>query len=224
MTDRENEKELVLGNSQLISLFFVVVALCGVFFALGYMIGRNSGHPVVANLDGSAATATTPAPATTEPSRETPPSDVPSAASSSAPSSALSSTQPAPAPDAAQAIQTQPARSLPAPVPGSSKEPAAAERTQTKPAPAAAAAATATSEIQPTEPGATYLQVAALRHDDAAKLVRTLREQDLPAHLAESPKPEIFRVLVGPYHQTAQVADAKARLKTLGFANAFVQK
>jgi hypothetical protein len=30
--------------------------------------------------------------------------------------------------------------------------------------------------------------------------------------------------LVGPYHQTADVADAKARLKSLGFANAFVQK
>jgi len=29
---------------------------------------------------------------------------------------------------------------------------------------------------------------------------------------------------VGPYHQTAQVAEAKAKLKTLGFANAFVQK
>src|SRR5579862_906811 len=42
MTQTGNEKELVLGNKQLISLFFVVVALCGVFFAMGYMIGRNS--------------------------------------------------------------------------------------------------------------------------------------------------------------------------------------
>jgi cell division septation protein DedD len=69
-----------------------------------------------------------------------------------------------------------------------------------------------------------WLQVAALRHDDAAKLVRTLKEQDFPARLADSPKPDIFRVLVGPYRQTAQVADAKAKLKSLGFANAFVQK
>ena len=37
-----DEKELVLGNKQLLSLFFVVVALCGVFFAVGYRIGQNS--------------------------------------------------------------------------------------------------------------------------------------------------------------------------------------
>jgi cell division septation protein DedD len=72
--------------------------------------------------------------------------------------------------------------------------------------------------------GATYLQVTALRRDDADKLVKTLREQNFPALLAESSKPDLFRVMVGPYHQTADVADAKARLKSLGFANAFVQK
>jgi cell division septation protein DedD len=54
--------------------------------------------------------------------------------------------------------------------------------------------------------------------------VKTLREQKLPALLADSSKPDLFRVLVGPYRQTADVADAKARLKALGFANAFVQK
>ena len=43
MAQMEGEKELVLGNKQLISLFFVVVALCGVFFAMGYMMGRPSG-------------------------------------------------------------------------------------------------------------------------------------------------------------------------------------
>lgn len=64
----------------------------------------------------------------------------------------------------------------------------------------------------------------ALRRDDADKLVKTLREQNFPALLAESSKPDLFRVMVGPYHQTADVAEAKARLKSLGFANAFVQK
>src|SRR5579884_400416 len=48
MTETQGEKELILGNKQLISLFFVVVALCGVCFAMGYMIGRNSSKPAVA--------------------------------------------------------------------------------------------------------------------------------------------------------------------------------
>ena len=74
------------------------------------------------------------------------------------------------------------------------------------------------------ETGATYLQVTALRRADADNLVKTLKEQNFPAILADSSKSDLFRVLVGPYHQTADVADAKARLKALGFANAFVQK
>lgn len=226
MTERENEKEIILGNGQLISLFFVVVALCGVFFTLGYMIGRNSGHPPIAGVD--AAT-----PGSAQPSgehREPEPGPSPSTAQPSvAPNTSLPDTPPPPlsqSGDAPPAVQTQSAKDLPVtPAPAPSKD-----RTSSKPAPAAppapapAAVATATTEIKPREAGATYLQVAALRHDDAAKLVRTLREQELPAQLAESSKPDFFRVLVGPYHQPSQVAEAKAKLKTLGFANAFVEK
>ena len=50
MTQNEGEKELVLGNRQLLSFFFVVVALCGVFFAIGYIIGRNTSKSAVAEV------------------------------------------------------------------------------------------------------------------------------------------------------------------------------
>ncbi len=189
MAQMEGEKELVLGNKQLISLFFVIVALCGVFFALGYMMGRPSGKQIAAIPDGSAAASAatvSPAPASSqesEPPRETAPADA----------------QPAPSDAQPQtpATQTQAARDVPATAPA---------------APAA------------TEAGATYLQVTALGRADAENLVKTLKEQNFPALLADSSKPTLFRVVVGPYHQTADVADAKARLKALGFANAFVQK
>ncbi|MDX2180176.1 MAG: SPOR domain-containing protein [Bryobacteraceae bacterium] len=36
------EYELVLGNRQLLSIFFLVVVLLGVGFALGFLLGRNS--------------------------------------------------------------------------------------------------------------------------------------------------------------------------------------
>ncbi|HYA18853.1 MAG TPA: SPOR domain-containing protein [Bryobacteraceae bacterium] len=202
MSERENEKELILGNTQLISLFFVVVALCGVFFALGYMIGRNSTKPVVAGAD-------TPAQAPASPgAREEPPSEPPVAAAPAAPTPDTGTPAPAPAdPPPAQTAAAQPAPEVPV-----------------KPAAAAAKPAAPEAADAPLEPGAMWLQVAALRRDDATKLMKTLREQDFPARLADSPKPEFFRVLVGPYRQTAQVADAKAKLKSLGFANAFVQK
>ena len=55
-------------------------------------------------------------------------------------------------------------------------------------------------------------------------MVRTLREQHLPASIAPSSKENSYRILVGPYFQTADVADAKAKLKTLGFSDTIVRK
>ncbi len=197
MAQTEGEKELVLGNKQLISLFFVVVALCGVFFALGYMMGRPSGKPLAAIPETAAAAPASSAPQTQEPEppRETTQAEVQGGAQTGAPAApADNEAQPQSPPPA---TETRAARDVPASV---------------APAPTVP------------EAGATYLQVTALRRTDADNLVKTLREQNLPALVADSSKPDLFRVLVGPYHQTADVADAKARLKALGFANAFVQK
>jgi cell division septation protein DedD len=188
MTQVDGEKELVLGNKQLISLFFVVVALCGVFFAMGFMIGRNMAKPVTSNLEGMAPAVSAPPPPETkaepEPPRETADTET------APPNTAPVEVQPAAATAPVQNIATQAAHDVPA-VP---------------------------------EAGATYLQVTALRRADAENLVKTLREQNFPALLADSSKPDLFRIMVGPYHLTTDVADAKARLKALGFANAFVQK
>jgi cell division septation protein DedD len=192
MAQTEGEKELVLGNKQLISLFFVGVALCGVFFAMGYMMGRPSGKQLAAIPDTSPAAQAAPIPEQeSEPPRET------------APPPATADPQPA-----SPATQTQAARDLPA---------AHAVPVSSVPAPVVPA------PVVP-ETGAPYLQVTALRRADADNLVKTLKEQNFPALLADSSKPDLFRVLVGPYRQTSDVADAKARLKALGFANAFVQK
>src|SRR5208282_1798549 len=47
--DENGDFELVLGNRQLLSVFFIVVVLLGVFFTMGYIVGRNSA-PVVAEV------------------------------------------------------------------------------------------------------------------------------------------------------------------------------
>jgi cell division septation protein DedD len=203
MTQMEGEKELVLGNKQLMGLFFVVVALCGVFFAMGYMMGRPSAKTPLGNPEPNPAPAAT-APVVqqqSEPPRET--------AETATPAPADPQPQLAP-------IETKPARDTPPPAP----VPAAPAASPTS-SPEAAAPVAGVSVPQE---GATYLQVTALLRSDADKLAKTLREQNFPALVAESSKPDLFRVMVGPYHQTSDVADAKARLKALGFANAFVQK
>ena len=43
--NEDGEFELILGNRQLLSVFFIVVILLGVFFTMGYIVGRNSSPP-----------------------------------------------------------------------------------------------------------------------------------------------------------------------------------
>lgn len=38
----DGQYELVLENRQVLGIFFVAAVLCGVFFALGYIVGRNT--------------------------------------------------------------------------------------------------------------------------------------------------------------------------------------
>lgn len=213
MTQTDGERELVLGNKQLISLFFVVVALCGVFFAMGYMMGRNTAKPAIASLEANAApsapaasTSVSPVPQSqdAEPPGETPDGPPPD-------------TQSPAAADSTAITPTAPTTSAAASNPAASLNPATSTT---------AAIQTRAAQDTPVTPdaGAIWLQVTALRRADADNLVKTLREQKFPTVLANSSKPDLFRVLVGPYHQMTDVADAKAHLKALGFANAFVQK
>jgi cell division septation protein DedD len=208
MAQSDGEKELVLGSKQLLSLFFVVVALFGVFFALGYMIGHNSTKPV-AGLDTPGAPAATTTAANGE---------VPRSADSEPPKETAAieaSPEPTPGPSAGGAPNDS----------GSSPAPHVAAPVTPPPSTVTPAQSASTHEATTVpQAGATYLQVTALHRADADNLVKTLREQSLPALVAASSKPDLFRVLVGPYHQVADVADAKAKLKSLGFANAFVQK
>src|SRR5437764_12272500 len=103
MGQSEGEKELVLGNKQLISLFFVVVALCGVFFAMGYLVGVNSAKAPLAN--GGDSTSAAGAASGQRPQPEPPRDDASSASAhpdaSSAPSPPGVQTRPALDPPAA---------------------------------------------------------------------------------------------------------------------------
>jgi cell division septation protein DedD len=59
----DGEFELILGNRQLMSVFFIVVILLGVFFAMGYIVGRNAspvGAPEVAARQPETKPADTP--------------------------------------------------------------------------------------------------------------------------------------------------------------------
>jgi DedD protein len=49
--NEEGEFELVLGNKQLLSVLFIVMILLAIFFAMGYVVGRNSAPVDVARRE-----------------------------------------------------------------------------------------------------------------------------------------------------------------------------
>ena len=41
------DTEITLGTGKMLALFFGLVALCAVFFGMGFSLGKNSAKPVV---------------------------------------------------------------------------------------------------------------------------------------------------------------------------------
>jgi cytoskeletal protein RodZ len=172
--NEDGEFELILANRQLLSVFFIVVVLLGVFFTMGYIVGRNSGP---APVDVASVRKPESKPMVVE---------SPAAQESSAPSSA----PPTPAP-----TSTQPQREAEAPKPEPKREepPAKkespAKKEKEKPAPVSA----------PPAAGQTYLQLAATAKAEANVLVDVLHQKQFKAVAVEIPeKPGVYRVLVGP--------------------------
>ena len=200
MSKNEGEYELVLGNRQLLSAFFIIVILFGVFFTMGYVVGRNSAPASAASSTSMAANvkpeATSPAPTVTPP--VTPPADIP---------------KETPPPR----IETKPV----APVEKSEKaEAAPPKRTPMKPVepePTKAAAGSAGVPTITPGPGRMYLQVAAVAQPQAGVVVDTLKQKGFPAMLAQGPNATLFRVVVGPYPDAASAGKAKAGLESAGF-------
>jgi hypothetical protein len=229
MQDNGGERELVLGNKQLLAIFFVAALLCGVFFAVGYVVGGNSAKATLV-ADSSAATS--------EGKHEEPP---PTTASTQATSQAAppmttpatsdsTGTLPAAEPmvrdnPAATGAQPTSVQSAPAPVPYAVAPKPAAQVPPAVTPPASASKTVATGVyISVPEAGSSYWQVIAVERPAADDLVKTLREGKLPAILATSSQPNLFRVLVGPYRSAVTLSDAKRKLTELGYNAPMVQK
>jgi len=194
------EFEMVVGNKQLLSGFFIIVLLFAVAFAMGYVVGQNSrtGKTQAQAPSGGAAVNTAearpqPAPVPAAPPREAP---AKAAEAEDAPS------------DAPAQPTTQPAREAePASTPVSRAGAAL------PPAPVKSEAPAEAAELPP----GSYWQVSAIANKEAAQmLVQTLKDKGLPALASPGPN-NLTRVLVGPYSDTAGMGRAKTELENAGF-------
>lgn len=222
MTETEGgqEPELVLGNKQLLSVFFIVVVLLGVFFTMGYIIGRNTGGSAGATTQVSADSSSQGSPPSAADARpEKQLEAAPNASTSS--EGAAASLPPANAPP--REVVTQPAKPYEdskgagATAAPKTKREGKAVVTPPEAEKAPVAVEKPVEKFPSASDGKTYLQVMAVKRADAEKVQKILQGQGFPTVLHESSKGGLYRVMVGPYADRPGLSKAKDDLKGAGF-------
>jgi cell division septation protein DedD len=182
--------EISLGTGRLLGLFFALVVVCGIFFGLGYTLGRSLGPTAMT------AEAATPVASAAKPKAT---SGAPAEAANPAPANDLTFYKTVEQKDANP--QLTPPASAPAPAAAPTPPPSA-------PAPAAA---NATPYV---------VQVAAVsKKEDAEALVSALRKKNYPVFLASSaPGDSLMRVQVGPFNDIKEAEAMRNRLAGEGYS------
>ena len=189
------DTEITLGTGKLLVLFFGLVGICALFFALGYSLGRKS-EPSLATASAAIAPQTSPN------------TNKASGAASQPPMTFYKSVE-----------QKQASPDLTPPAPADTKTDTSTATATTTPAATAPAQAPATTAADPTTTMPTsgyFVQVAAVsKQEDADALVDALKKKDYPAFVAaQSATDKLFRVQLGPF---ADIKDAEAmRTKLVG--------
>jgi len=195
----DDEFELILGNKQLLSLFFVIVVFFAAFFSVGYTVGF--GHGTDSRTTAVLEPEDLPGPPPVR--RADPPKALIDDPEPTAKQETAEKKTPPPPPKAQEK-----------PKPTPTKKVAAAPPPKPKPTPKPAAKpAVATSAAS-----GYHLQVAALRtKQDADLLAGKLKAKGYPAAVNSSRDDGWIRVVVGPFSAPEDAKQYKARLSKEGF-------
>jgi cell division septation protein DedD len=189
------DTEITLGTGRILAIFFVLVAICAVFFGMGFTLGRNSYRPSLS----------------ADPSVGAPVAAVRQAASKTSPGANSSQDgltfyktvgQKAP-----ETELNTPAKAAPA----TTQAEAPAQEKQAAPAQAA----------DPTIPAATggyFVQVAAVsKQDDALALVDALKKKQYAAFTANPAADRLYHVQIGPFSDIKDAEITRGKLVSDGY-------
>jgi DedD protein len=207
----EQDREISLGTTTILGIFFALALLCAVFFGFGYSLGRRSAQSVTVPSDirtGSESNGPKPAPGSLLAANKQPAGTTQSAVvPTDSPSTAQDNQQP-PAPAPYKAVAASPR-------PEAHAEPPA--NSATKPA-----ALVPVSTAAPS--GSPVVQVAAMSHQEDADVVAVdLKRRGYTVAIRREPQDKLFHVQIGPF-STKKEADAmRQRLQTDGYNSAIVK-
>ncbi len=231
------DREVTLNTGTVLALFFALALVCAVFFGFGYSMGRKSALPATGATEsasaapadatpGDPATTAAPTPSSYKPAPGSPAiQPIPgylsqneaNAANEKAGaqnvSNSVSNKAAGKSPDTteAHAEYTPPVVVKPAPV---VRVP--------PPAPVAAPAA-APSYSAPDVPGATYVQIAAVSHqEDADVLLSALKRRGYKVLQRNEPADRLIHVQIGPFANRKDAETTRQKLLADGY-NAFLK-
>ena len=211
------DREISLGTTTILGIFFALALICAVFFGFGYSMGRrsvqaaiNASEPAV-RTDGNGGLKPAPGSLAGSAGKQ----------SAAAPQSAI---VPAEAPDTT-APETQ---SVPVDAPVDTTKTVAADphpgaNPQT---PASAPARPAVIPVSSSAPsaGSLVIQVAAMSHQEDADVVAVdLKRRGYTVAIRHEPQDKLFHVQIGSFSTKKDADSMRLRLQTDGYNNAIVK-
>jgi len=187
-TATSQDTEITLGTGKMLALFFGLVAVCAVFFGMGFSLGRSSVR-IASSPDVAATTTVTTGgqrPSAVKTNGATTPADM----------------------TFYKAVESKGGDSQPV-----VKEAAAAAPETTPPTTPAAPDPTA-----PASSNSYFVQVAAVsKAEDAAALVDALKKKQYPAFSTNTPTDKLIHVQVGPYADIKDAELMRGKLVSDGY-------
>jgi DedD protein len=205
--DKENETEqqvrdteITLSTGKLLGIFFALAIVCGVFFTMGYLLGKSTSAggrtEIVASVPSSGNAAGKPAAGNKTPETTT-------------------QTCPPGSPNCAPATTPNDTSSKP---PDQSAGQAGGSKT-----PDQSASTPGGAEVKNGAGGSFMVQVAAVsKQEDAEILKNALQKKQYPVFIANSAGDPLFHVQVGPFSEKKDADAMRARLAGDGY-NAIVK-
>jgi DedD protein len=204
VVNSSQDTEITLGTTKLLGLFFGLVMVCAVFFALGYTLGRKS--------DAGLGPLSAVAPPQTSSNRTKPAGAAPG--------------QPAQPMTFYKSVEQKDANAQLTPATADSASAGSgAAQSGSSPGGASAAAQTQSSDAaNPPDPmapipmGGYFVQVAAVtKQEDAESLVDALKKKQYPAFVAGNSSDKLFRVQLGPFGDIKEAEGTRSRLVNDGY-------
>jgi DedD protein len=210
------DTELTLSTGKLLGFFFGMVVVCGIFFSLGYLVGKGSSQAGAPVMTDSAANSNLVSSGGTKPSAGH------AAGTPSVPASTTADATPADSasdPNYQKDLQQKESNPhLAAPERAKTEVPTKSDEKKN-----ASVLKTVAPELATAGTGFMVQVAAVSKQEDADALVKALRKKEYPVFVVSQPNSNLFHVQVGPFAQQKDAEAMRAKLAGDGY-NAILKK